>query len=332
MRSFYIGLVMLCFAISAQAKIHTVSNRVGTTADFVTIIDAVAAASVGDTVYVQGSETAYAGFTVNKRLVIFGPGHHPSKQFALRAYINGTVNLGAGLLSAGGSVIMGLDIAAITSSVAGSNITLKRCKIGTLTIYGGTAALTNWVIESNIISNLAFYNGNYPFNFMIQNNIIDGRVTGGTGLFFTNNVFYGRGTGAVAVTNSTIQNNIFFVIAPTGATNSTFNNNITYKTGSNELPYGNNIGSGNIVNTDPQFINVNMDGGPFSYDFDFHLKPTSPALGQGINGQDIGVYGGAGFSETGEPPIPKVSEFIIKNGVVAPGGKLSISVKAEAKN
>jgi hypothetical protein len=52
-----------------------------------------------------------------------------------------------------------------------------------------------------------------------------------------------------------------------------------------------NLGYGNIE-ADPQFIDPNAD---------FHLLPTSPAIGAGPNGLDIGAYVPPGASISGEP-------------------------------
>jgi hypothetical protein len=84
------------------------------------------------------------------------------------------------------------------------------------------------------------------------------------------------------------------------------------------------------VDVDPMF--TAYPGGRFSYDHNFHLKTSSPGKNAGTDGTDIGIYGGMGFSETREPPIPIIRAFSIQNGVVAPNGKLSIKVRAEAKN
>jgi hypothetical protein len=146
----------------------------------------------------------------------------------------------------------------------------------------------------------------------------------------SNNIFIGGSQSFYTTHNSLIQNNIFYGNNPLGAVNSTFNNNISYANTATALPYGTNSGNLNKVDVDPLF--TTYPGGGFSYDHDFHLKASSPGKNAGTDGTDIGLYGGTGFSETGEPPIPVVQIFSIQNGVVAPGGKLKVRISAEAKN
>lgn len=64
------------------------------------------------------------------------------------------------------------------------------------------------------------------------------------------------------------------------------------------------------------------------------LKSTSPGHNAGTDGKDIGLYGGAGAQNplTGVPPIPLVTTMNINNVTVAPGGTLSVTIKAKSNN
>src|SRR4249919_2132294 len=61
--------------VHAFATVRTVSNNPNTLAQFNTIQAAIDASLSGDTIYVQGSPTRYAGFVIqDKRLTVIGPG------------------------------------------------------------------------------------------------------------------------------------------------------------------------------------------------------------------------------------------------------------------
>jgi hypothetical protein len=86
-RIFLLSFQLLLFAYFSYAKVLTVSNRTGSSAQYATIAAAISDAIAGDTIYVQGSETDYGNIDLNKRLVFMGPGHNPQKQIALKATI-----------------------------------------------------------------------------------------------------------------------------------------------------------------------------------------------------------------------------------------------------
>ena len=74
MRKTIVTLVALCAAMTANATILRVSNVNGSTAPYSTIQAAHDAASAGDTIMVDGSDTAYEQTEISKKLVIIGPG------------------------------------------------------------------------------------------------------------------------------------------------------------------------------------------------------------------------------------------------------------------
>ena len=90
---FFFLLTSLC--VNAFATVRTVSNNPTTLAQFSTIQDAVNASSNGDTIYVHGSPTRYAGFTIqDKRLTVMGPGWYPLQSFQpYKATIETNVNI-----------------------------------------------------------------------------------------------------------------------------------------------------------------------------------------------------------------------------------------------
>jgi len=74
MRPFTLFLSFL-FSVNVFATVRTVCNNPSTLAQYNTIQAAITASASGDTIYVHGSPTRYAGFTItDKRLTIIGPG------------------------------------------------------------------------------------------------------------------------------------------------------------------------------------------------------------------------------------------------------------------
>ena len=87
------------------------------------------------------------------------------------------------------------------------------------------------------------------------------------------------------------------------------------------------MGSGNIVNQDPKF--VKYDGGVFEYTDDFNLQTGSPAIGAGIGGVDLGIYGGSyPFSIDVGKIVPEVTSLSITNTSVPQGGELEFKFTA----
>lgn len=121
------------------------------------------------------------------------------------------------------------------------------------------------------------------------------------------------------------------------AKNCTFNNNLTYLCApSGNLPFGSNVGSDNIIEQDPVFLNVD---GAFSYANNYGLHSSSPAKNAGTDGTDIGPSGGAYpltnvFPITGHPAIPYISQMQINGPSSVPLGssQINITVKAKKQN
>jgi hypothetical protein len=317
-----------------QATIHTVSNRPGNPAQFEVIQDAVDAATAGDTIYIAGSVDSYSNIELNKQLVFIGPGYNSQKEHAFASNIpvvalNTKSNLG------NGSKFIGLKIGWIDGRAA--NILIKRCEISRVSSTNGNS----WVLEENILNSVEF-TINSPLNVVnnanISNNVIMGAIYANYSII-KSNVFLRAST---LGRHNIIENNIFFNVSSVQSTHnffSTYNNNITYLCAEQVLTERTNNGSGNFFEKDPGFVhwdilagNNNFPKAPDDYSNNFRLNDNSIALGAGTNGTDIGLYGGIGFSETGEPAIPVVLSFLIKNGVIEPDGKLNVVIEAETKN
>src|SRR6187399_169745 len=110
-------VLSLALCVNAFATVRTVSNNPNTLAQFNTIQAAVNASSSGDTIYIQGSPTRYAGFTIqDKRLTIIGPGWSPAQNFqAFKATVETAVTINGN--ASRKTEIQGLDFAISVSII-----------------------------------------------------------------------------------------------------------------------------------------------------------------------------------------------------------------------
>ncbi len=76
MKNLIVLLFCTVLVTSVQAKILRVNNTANMAVNYTTVAAAVAAATDGDTIHIEGSVTPYTGnVTVNKKLTIVGPGY-----------------------------------------------------------------------------------------------------------------------------------------------------------------------------------------------------------------------------------------------------------------
>ena len=88
MKRIIANLCFLLFALSLNATIRTVSNSPATLAQYNSIQAAIDASNSGDTVYIHGSGTGYAGATIqDKSIALIGPGWSPTTSPAAKAFV-----------------------------------------------------------------------------------------------------------------------------------------------------------------------------------------------------------------------------------------------------
>lgn len=318
---------LLSITSLAQAKIWRVNNNAGTSADFSQLDAACNSALVlaGDTIYIEPSATAYLGFNLFKKLVMFGPGFLLSGtngNSGLQVNPN-TVTATIYIDSlASGSVFMGLSL---TTYLHGGtdNIRFERCFL----------SLNQWTpgkVMSNIAINKCMMSGfnvaSYPTeNLQVTNCIFEAigfSHTVGSNILVRNNTFYNTG---VYLSNAYISNNIFYNSGLT-QTSSTVKNNIST---TNVLPAGN--GNINSVPAASLFVvGASKDG-------KFMLATASPAkgIGETINGitPDCGAFGTPDpYRLSGIPPIPSIYELTVPTSVPSTSSSMNITVSTRSNN
>ncbi len=349
-------LILLVFAVicgRANSTTLTVSNATnlpGSPGQYTTLQAAVTAAFAGDTILIHGSPNIYAGATLTKKLTILGPGYNPQKQNALVAnfFYNNFITFGNGCSNSLVAGLTGVNFNC-SNSVLISNITIKRNSItsnaGPTPGIALNSNCSGFIIEQNdvLIFSPILLNG--ATNTQIRNNIIATSVGGSSSPtnHIKNNLFINLWDAFGSISNTDISNNIFYQCDPldaanSGVTLSTYNNNLTYSCANGNIPRGSNVGSGNIINQDPVFLNAPDNANNYTT-YNWRLHPTSPALNAGTDGTDIGPTGGASPIYiyptgvlTGEPPIPQVYYEVVPTSSVPLGGSFNVNVKARKKN
>jgi len=313
-------VALSCNFVLAQ-KLKRVNNN-GFDPDYTTLSAAVAAASNGDTIYVEGSATEYEGATIAKQLTIIGPGYflgeNPKTQaISLEAEFKSSITFANG---SAGSTIMGCCIKSYNLVINTNNISVMRNNL-----YG--ISVENNVSNLNILQNYVnqIYANNYTTesitNSVISNNYVGYSIDIGStsgGLIITNNICaYG-----ISAYGSTIQNNIVTHASYDIAANSgnSISYNILAKSGTN----ANNNQYGVTMAT----VFVGSTG--TSTDGQWKLAVGSPAIGAGSGGVDCGIYGGLSpYVLSGMPYLPHIYEADIP-AAVSSGSTLDISIKVKS--
>jgi hypothetical protein len=342
-------IALLLLSQTTEAKIWRINNNPGVIADFNSGSTAIASSSVvnGDTLHFEGSDLAYAGFQLSKRLVIIGPGYfltgansNPGLQAnsASAFFSGGTILFDS---TGSGSSLIGLDNFSFSLGPAlGSatdNITLSRCRIANIGLYYGPTTdtkMTGWRINKSYIANISFGTNGVVQYWEITNNIFTGPLSldnpnnlnnlvrnnvfrSSIGLisgYFANNIFHGGIS--FSVINMTVKNNICIGAAPAGFT---------------AYP-GTNGNMHNQLDTD---VFEGLTGN--STDGQWRLKAGSVAIGAGetIGGvtPDCGAYGTADpYRLSGIPPIPTIYYLSVPPTVSSSATSMPITISTKSNN
>lgn len=358
MKKFFSLVVILFAALYANAIIRTVSNSPSTLAQFNTIQAAINASASGDTVYVHGSPTAYAFFTItNKQLVILGPGWSPNKNLPFTANVPGCTITGS---SCANTEMQGMTITSTITinSNHPDNLRFIRNRFFNLSIQinEGSVTYNGYLFEGNWFDNAqaTATAGSVYQNFLFQNNyffengtVLGANITGftfATSVLFNHNLWFGPGAGTRDCFASNCQfllltNNIFVRRDAANQNSfSTFNNNITFNAGNNTpwLSNSNLNSGGNVANTDPQMVDqASVNGGVNNPLLDFTIAAGS-ANNAGSDGKDMGLLfdavGSLNWANSRGSRLPFIFSMNIVNPTIPVGGTLNVQVEARKNN
>ena len=335
-----ISILALATVASAQ-NILRVNNIPGINAPYNTIQAAVAAASAGDIILVEGSPTTYdvGAFNLTKKLTIRGPGFFLNENITVQASLNpATITSTSFYFSPGsdGSVITGLSFTGQVD-VKTSNITISN-NYYVNNLCSPTISLSNTSSQSNLL-----ISGNYIYmpnnctpilmsgaqtftNVIVSNNYIVSIGTAITWGASTFGVIKNNILGAVVYSpNCDIYNNIFIPAVPNSignTTNSTIHNNVFYE------PSQANADGTNIFNATAANIFIGLTGN--TTDTQWKLKAGAVAIGAGASGEDCGIYGGITpykISGVGSG-LPTINNVFVP-ATVNQNGTLNVKVSAK---
>ncbi|HOX78096.1 MAG TPA: hypothetical protein PLW31_08650 [Bacteroidales bacterium] len=331
-------VILYMHPILSHSTIVTVDNNYPSQGDFTTLQAAHDAASNGDTILIFPSFVPYQGLVITKRLIIIGSGFEQENDNVKLSILKSSVSIDAG---GDGTVMEGLlfkdfdNYSDPVGLIINANSTLvRRNKLERIFVYPNH---TGNIISQNHVEftgnhyqwgSIYVENGN---EVLIENNIVindNGSV--GRGI-----ILYGT-----AISGS-VCNNVIMVYNLDHGSNTTIDlnysnceayNNIAIQGNAFGSNFFNNMGDGTQFPTgNGNMQNVSMNEVFVDHNsYDFHLKPGSPAFGNGLNGDDMGVYGGARpFVDHGYPGIPSIY-FLNVPFYTTPQEGLNVTIKAKS--
>lgn len=339
MKQFFILFLISVSFLQVHAKVWRINNTPGVTADFTDCVAALASSSVvnDDTLYIEGSSTAYPGFNLTKRLVIIGTGYfitgtdsNPGLQIGNSSNFNAAVIVFDSTGS--GSTLIGLDnfyFGAGTTGSSTDNITITRCRIaylGNYYGYGPNTTMAGWKINKCHINNIEF-NTFVVANWEVTNNIILSTLTINTAPSINNLIRNNVIRGTISLYSAYFSNNLI-----TGTTLTTVNvtvkNNIS---GGTNLP----VGNGNVNSQPDATVFQGLTGN--STDGQWRLKLGSPAIGAGETissiTPDCGAFGTADpYKLSGIPAIPTIYLLTVPASVTSSATTMPITISTRSNN
>lgn len=313
---------------------------------------AIDAASPNDTIILPGGEVG-PSTTVNisKPLTFIGAGIYPNGTVVTTPTTMGATSSSFLLkinASGSGSRFEGIIFQRFISFFASSitDVTFSRCEINGISlgyssmnqaptgliishsilrsgisssaIYGPGLTLSNCIVDGSIA--FGYSSSNAYINQCIFLNADNSGVGYNPGVMYTNCAFLSSSTNGMAINNASTYDHCWF--APTnGFPLVTF--------GTQPVHIGDKIAAFSAS----YFINANATD--FAYDKDYTPvpSPTNPMLGNGVDGQNIGLYGPGttGWKDLAIPSNPHWTQFTPNGNINTTGGTIQVHIKAEAQ-
>ena len=337
---------MLLATMTVKASVHTVSNDPNQPAQWSNLQMACDSASVGDTIYVQGTATNYGTVHIKKKLHLIGAGIKPEGNYLygypsqVSTIFLDTVNFISGST---GTTLEGLTVSSIYLNYSGlKNVRILRNKIiGELRNY---SSYYNYTQHAFSVSNILIVNNLFKAplfllnttNVIVMNNIFASTLYyANSSTIISNNLFLNT-TAWSSCQSSTISNNIVYYGTIGDPSYSNLSNNMAFGISSN-IVTGTNSGANNIQ-ADPQFLYLySTTNHSYNDQNKYKLKSTSSGKNAGTDGTDVGIYGGqypwpnsvlTDYIHCIPPTIPMMEQLTIQNSSVPANGTLNFSVKA----
>jgi hypothetical protein len=347
MRKMLCLIIAISSFVALAAVIRTVDNNTPSIGQYATFDAAYNASANGDTIYLYPSAFTYSSPYLQKQLTVIGAGFDPANLGMLTSKFTPAIYYE----TSSNCVFIGIDVGSginvsrpetfrncrfnsgVTVSKTGS--TFQDCLFkSALTVGDNIEVIQNLAVTgcifdfdsthvtinryaSPIFYNCVFYGNNYKIYVPYD------QSTGA----FNHCLFINRGTGtqylatgAVATATVIMRNCIFEQISSVAA-NFTYQYNIFEGTHA-EVTDPTNMEGVNLAN-----VMVDVNGG------DYHLCTGSLAIGAGLDGVDIGIYGGVSpFDDLYYLNyLPTITDFDCP-AVVDQDGNLNIHIQGKIGN
>lgn len=319
-------------------------------ADFESLPEALEAAQPADTIYVMPSGTRYGLESITKSVTIVGSGYGKETSFPKAANVDS--KLGSFSITGNDVFLTGLVFeGSVSVNAPSKGITFFRNRFSAVEFrmsVAGAAPVGAMVSNLHVINNYfqgSFIRSERPLSSLIfANNIVNGEymlLNGdlGDGDFFNNILMVARENnfsyGSVGLNiqfSGRMFNNIISSRIGGGA--------VTFKVGDPLARFNNfvrtdldSFASSFPTASNPRFESLNdiiVNQGAWGEPY--VLTSDSPAKGAGLNGEDIGIYGGIhAWNPTLQPPLPIISRIEAPR-VVGAGEGLKVTVEVQSNN
>jgi hypothetical protein len=348
--------IVISMACSMQAAILVVdqdpSNQA---ADYEQLQPAIDAAQDGDTIYVMPSASNYEAATVNKSLTLIGSGTHKSDAFPSLASLPTIMD--QIIVNANDVFLTGFDFHEQVRVLAPSqNVTIFRCYFNNWSANGELEAFAVKSPEvATKVTNLHVINNRFTANSSSDSQVdlfestldSEGILTEMVGFVFANNIIWGGDfsfpNGEGEIFNNYFDMSEFWFYEDTSSdgrlrARGNFYNNIVWSGAYREGSLGrrnNAYSSSNAFAHSSNFKigsreSVMVWSGTASERY--VLTDDSALKGAGMNGEDIGIYGGLhAWNPNYQPPIPIITKLQAPR-IVGAGETLSLQIEVQPNN
>lgn len=332
-------LVLLFSFGFSNATIRRVTNTVGTTpvpglvyvntltnGSSDAVLQAIADAQNGDTIYVEPSPLSYGNVQLSKSLTIIGNGYEIGQNQTAISPLPFNVNESkfgnfSFLAGSENAQIIGLRLTS-NGAVNANNVKITRCMFDTDLNFGAT----------NILVDQCYFGHGASIFGSGTNNIVKNCIIGEFIQTIDNVLFdqcYIHLLSPSFVTNCTFTNCIINTIPANCPLTNTFSHSLKIGTGTTFPVAGINnniegVDMATLFEVENPYITIPIR------ERRFILKSTSPAKSVGTSGQDIGPFGGATpYRLSGQAPVPIVTNFFLSTtGSSASGLAGSITIQS----
>lgn len=308
MKKHVLTCAVCAFAFASFATIRIVDNKGSNPKNYTSLQTAIDESAVGDTIYVAGSMNTYGEVTIGKKIVLAGEGLSSVNQRSLVQKLTFNNQL------ASGSKIFGLtidDLNVETETLSDLELAYNKVRF-----YNGSY-LYKGTQKHSLLSGATIYNNYWDYltinisGSVFSNNVVNSQ-------FNLNNYFPTLNGISVSIVANNLFKSYFVNSAPTVETftNINFQNNIVL------VGSGIHIGNPFIINKTATLLQNNLfddNGIKFSTldglvtyndkaptgnyleylddifvekDKNYHLKASSKGVKAGLDGTDVGIYGG----------------------------------------